>query len=164
MERENDAEGLIDALSAPRVEKSTGLRAAVAVSLGEIGTPEAIPALGGLLSSDPAESVRRVAAKALGQCNDVAATPALRAALDDESERVQMWSIQSLGQLRDRQSVERLIEILEDPDWGLRAYAAKALGEIGDQRAIHALVPMLEDSSSTVRSAAGQALDQLRLG
>jgi HEAT repeat protein len=161
MERERDADGLIEALSVPRVKKSAKLRFAVVTSLGRIGAFEATTVVSELLASDPAESVRCGAAKALGRFDNSAALPALRAALDDESEKVQMWAIRSLGQLRDRESIERLIGKLEDPDWGFRSYAASALGEIGDQRATEALIPRLEDSSSTVRMAASRALQNL---
>lgn len=163
LEKEGNVAGLIEALRAPRVESSAKLRFAVVTNLGRSGAVEAVPVVSQLMLSDPEETVRCAAAKALGQCGDGAALPALRTALDDQSERVQLWAIRSLGQLHDRESVERLIDRLDNPDWGFRAYAAGALGEIGDQRAIPALVPMLEDSSSTVRTAVEQALDKLRL-
>jgi HEAT repeat protein len=161
MERERDVPGLIGALSTPRVEKSSNLRAAVVTSLKRISASDAVPAVSGLLVSDPAESVRRGAAVALGQLGDAEGLPALRAALDDEAEKVQMWAIRSLGELRDRESVERLIEMLDDPDWGIRSFAASALGEIGDQRAIEALVSRLDDSNSTVRLGVEKALGEL---
>jgi HEAT repeat protein len=163
MEKEGDVGGLIAAFDERRVERSPNLRGAVVTSLRRIGDRRAVPAIGVLLLSDPAESVRCQAAKALGELEDDTALPSLRAALDDESDKVRMWATCSLGKLRDRDSVGRLVELLGDADWGLRGYAASALGEIGDQRAIGALLPMLEDSSSTVRAAAEQALGELRL-
>lgn len=161
LEREGDAEGLIAALRAPRVRRSARLRAAVITSLGRTRSAAAAPVLAELLRTDSTETVRRMAARELGDLGDPAVLPALRAALADPSDRVQMWAIRSLGRLRDRESVEAMVGLLRDSDWGLRSYSAAALGEIGDQRAIDPLIPLLVDDNRTVRLAAGRALEAL---
>jgi HEAT repeat protein len=163
MEKDGDVAGLVEALDAPRVKGSKSRRAAVVTSLRRIGAPKAVPVLSELLIDDPSETVRRGAAFALGDFNDPAALPALRAALDDESERVRLWAIRSLGQLRDRESVDRLMGMLDDPEWGHRQFAATALGEIGDERATASLTRLLDDPNPAVRQAASVALDPLRL-
>lgn len=161
LEREGDAEGLIAALQTPKIKRSARRRAAVATSLSRIHSTPSATMLAEMLRTDSAESVRRMAARGLGDIGDPEALPALRAALDDPSDQVQMWAIRSLGRLGDRESVETLIGLLKDSDWGLRSYSAAALGEVGDQRAIDPLVPLLGDESRTVRLAAGRALEAL---
>lgn len=158
MEKEGDVAGLVEALEAPRVQRSNSRRAAVVTSLRRIGASKAVPVLSDLLLSDDSEAVRRGAAFALGDFDDAAALPALRAALDDDSERVRLWAIRSLGRLRDRESVDRLIGMLDDPEWGHRQFAATALGEIGDERAVAPLARLQDDSNLAVRRAAAEAL------
>jgi HEAT repeat protein len=158
MEKEGDVAGLIEALDALRVKRSKSRRAAVVTSLRRIGAAKAVPVLSELLKSDPSEAVRRGAAFALGDFDDAAALPAVRAALDDESERVRLWAIRSLGRLQDRESVERLMGMLDDSEWGHRQFAATALGEIGDDRAMPSLARLLDDPNPAVRRAATEAL------
>lgn len=164
MEREGDVASLISALESSRIQRSKSRRAAVVTSLRKIGFPKAVPVLSELLQVDPSEAVRRGAALALGGFDDPTALPALRAALDDDSDRVQLWAIRSLGQLRDYASVERLMEMCGDPDKAHRQFAALALGDIGDQRAAAALAPLLDDSDRMVRRQARQALTRLGVG
>lgn len=161
MEEDGDVEGLIAALEAPKLRKSANLRSAAVIALGRVGDAQAVPVICGLLLSDSAESVRRSAAKALGEFEDPQALAALRSALDDESERVQLWAVQSIGRLRDRESVDRLIGMLDNPDWGFRSYAASALGEIGDQRATEPLIRRIQDQNGTVQLAVISALRKL---
>src|SRR5690349_14252591 len=104
MEREGSVEELIEALGSPQIQKSANLRSAVVVAMSRIGDPSAVSVIADLLLSDSAESVRRAAARALGQFGDSRALPPLRTALQDESKTVQLWAIQSLGRLRDRES------------------------------------------------------------
>jgi len=163
MEKEGDVAGLVEALDAPRVKRSKSRRAAVVTSLRRIGAPQAVPVLSELLKSDPSEAVRRGAAFALGDFDDAAALPAVRAALDDESERVRLWAIRSLGRLQDRGSVERLMGMLDDSEWGHRQFAATALGEIGDDRAMPSLARLLDDPNPAVRRAATEALHRFGL-
>lgn len=161
MERARDAAGLIAALKAPRVSRSDHLRTAVIIALRRAQLSQAVPEVIGLLLSDPAVAVRRAAANALGEFGDPAALPALRQALDDDSETVQLWAIRSIGRLRDRESVDHLIDLLDSPDSGFRSYAAQALGQIGDQRATEPLISHLGDSSGTVQIAICLALREL---
>jgi HEAT repeat protein len=71
----------------------------------------------------------------LGDFDDAAALPALRAAIDDESERVRLWAIRSLGRLQDRESVERLmgmlVRLLDDSNPAVRRAATEALHPFG---------------------------------
>lgn len=164
MEKEGDVAGLIAALDAPQVKRSKNHRAAVVTSLRKTGDPKAVPVICQLLQSDSSETVRCGAAFSLGDFNDQAALPALRAALDDESEKVRLWAIRSLGQLRDRDSVERLIEMLDDSEWGHRQFAADALGEIGDERAVAHLVRLTGDSNLAVRKSVAGALRAFGVG
>jgi HEAT repeat protein len=161
MERAGDAEGLLESLDAPRVARSDHLRTAVVIALRRAGLVQAVPAVSDLLLTDPADSVRRAAANALGEFGDPAASPALRRALDDESTTVQLWVIKSIGRLRDRESVERLTGFLDSPNWGYRSYAAQALGDIGDQRATEPLLAHLDDPKGAVQIAICLALCRL---
>jgi HEAT repeat protein len=161
MEKDGDVEGLINALDAPKVKKSAHLRAAIIIALSRVGDAKAVSVILDLLKSDPADSVRRMAAKALGQFDDPRPLPSLRAALADETTAVQLWAIQSLGLLRDRESVDHLIEMLDSPDWAFRSYAARALGEIGDHRATEPLLRHVQDKKGTVQIAVLSALRKI---
>lgn len=161
MERSGDVRALIDTLDVPAVKEAGRLRHAVVSALGRIGSNEAVAVVVDLLLSDPEESVRRAAARALGQLGDTSALPALRLALADESKRVQLWAVRSIGLLRGRESIDQLVEMLDSPDWGFRSYAAGALGEIGDQRATEPLLRHIQDPKGTVQIGVLSALRKL---
>ncbi|HEX8686516.1 MAG TPA: HEAT repeat domain-containing protein, partial [Pyrinomonadaceae bacterium] len=76
------ASGFFNRLARRKVEEDEFVRRAAAVSLGQIGGREAVPALVEALADERAPNdVRREAARALGLIGDPAAAPALRAVL-----------------------------------------------------------------------------------
>jgi len=132
------------------------VRRAAAQALGQIGDPQATPALIQALQ-DKEWVVRGTAAEALGQIGDPQATPALIQALRDEEwevRRAAAWALKKIGP----PAVPALIQALRDEEWEMREAAAKALGQIGDPQATPALIQALRDQNVGVRWAAAWAL------
>jgi len=103
-------------------DKEDGVRAAAAVSLGEVGDETAVVTLANVLSGDAGGSTKK---KSKGERN----TFVLRAVA------------RSLGQIKSRAAVPALITALtnEKFDDDIRREAARSLGMIGDPTAVPAL-------------------------
>jgi len=129
-----------------------------AETLGDLGNPNALPALMERLE-DPAEfpNVRRAAAQALGRLGNPAATPALLAAAAHGDFWMRHAAIEALSQLADERAVEPLIALMRQDAW-TRPAVIKALGNIGHGDAVGELVTALDDSNEAVRAAALEAL------
>jgi len=136
------------------------VRWAAAKALGQIGDPQATPALIQALQ-DKDRDVRRAAAEALGQIGDRQAIPALIEALKDEDEGVRRAAAEALEKIGDPQATPALIQALQDKDRDVRRAAAKALGKIGDRQAVPALIEALKDEDEGVRRAAAEALEKI---
>ena len=108
-----------------------------------------------------ARSIRRDAARALGELEDPRAVEPLIAALGDERSDVRQAAAEALGKIKDPRAVEPLIAALGDERSDMRQAAAKALGAIGDARTMEPLIAALKDAEWRVREAAAQALDHL---
>jgi cyclophilin family peptidyl-prolyl cis-trans isomerase/HEAT repeat protein len=78
------------------------VRRRAALAAGRVGLPEAIEPLSALLAKDEEFEVRQMAAFALGLIGDLAARPALIAALQDPNIIVQGRAAEALGSIGDR--------------------------------------------------------------
>ena len=148
---------LIKALDYP---KHWRVRRDAAEALGEIGDPDAVEPLIGVLRDDN-PSVRMSAAEALGQIGDVRAVEHLLAALKSPAVEVRKSAAEALGQIGDVRAVEPLIAAMKEASWSVRRAAAEALGRIGDPDATDALTAALEDHDSNVRRAATESLEAI---
>lgn len=109
------------------------VRQDTAESLGQIGSPESVPALIEALRRDEVEGVRYQAAAALGLIGTPVALAALVEALrNDESGDVRGRAAEALGQIKDPTAVSVLSDTLHmDSDRRVRAEAFTALKLIG---------------------------------
>ena len=112
------------------------------------------------LRSDSA-TVRRQAARSLGQTGDRSAVAALTNALADRESAVRREAAKALGAIKDGQAVPALLKAMRDDDTNVRLYAAYALGEIKDPAAAEALLQALRDPQWGVRDQAAWALREL---
>ena len=103
---------------------------------------------------DAAMSVRRHAAKALGEIGDVRAVEPLIKALGEGNSS----AAGALGKIGDVRAVEPLIKAFGEGN----SSAAGALGKIGDGRAVEQLIKLLKDESSDVRRNTVKALGKIR--
>ena len=127
--------------------------------------PRSVAALSRALRSDASVEVRRTAAWALGQIENVDAVPALLYALaEDEDIEVRRTAVWALGQIESNDAVDGLVDALGDSDEELRSQAVWALGQIEAPDAIRALTSLLRDPSVRVRSQVAWALGQIEAG
>ncbi|MBK9386420.1 MAG: HEAT repeat domain-containing protein [Planctomycetes bacterium] len=132
---ESGAKDAVPALLAFLADDGADLQARgfACISLGKLGTPEALEALRAQISSRRSRTVPSFAALGLGLARDYASAPALREVLLRKSEdQLRGAFALALGMLRDQASSEHLLTILERGtcDEDLRGYAAIALGMI----------------------------------
>lgn len=159
----------VEPLVRAHIDDDVSVAEAAGDALGKIGGPRAVEVLSrtvtyclspAALPSYPAsaDSVRRSAARALGQIGDANAVRPLISALRDPG--VRAAAITALGQIG-AQAVDLLIGTLRDDDDAhphARALVAEALGQIGDARAVEPLVAALDDADGVVAAAAVAAL------
>jgi HEAT repeat protein len=121
------------------------------------------PLLDDLASPDSAR--RATAATALGRLADVAAVPALIAALGEADADVAREAATSLGMLHNAAAVEPLIAILKNHDGYfhsvVRAAATRSLGQLGDLRAVEPLIAAIKDPIAEASAEAIRALASL---
>ncbi len=111
-------------------------------------------------------SVRRQAARALGQLKEGPSAPALLRTMADEEGEVREAAQEAMVALG-KGAVQSLIRGLEKPHWFVRQGSAIALGRICDPRALEPLVSKLADSDRSVVAEVKKALinyDKLALG
>lgn len=114
------------------------------------------------LSSDDEEE-RFDAAVSLSILRSKEAAAALRAALDDVSERVRAAAINGLAGMGDTQSASLIAaKLLEDKSLHVRKQAAYALGELQSSESRSSLIVALRDKNAEMRGAAAFALGQYR--
>ncbi|MBP7633021.1 HEAT repeat domain-containing protein [Candidatus Ozemobacteraceae bacterium] len=127
-----------------------------------IHDPEVIPTLVEALQNPyEVESVRYLAAEALGDSGDERAGTPLLKALKDENVAVRYSAAAALSNMRDEKTVGALIDALNDDNEFVRSSVAYALGTIGDRRAMEALLGRIDDGSEVVRFSVGKALGGL---
>jgi len=127
-----------------------------------IHDPEVIPTLVEALQNPyEVESVRYLAAEALGDSGDERAGTPLLKALKDENVAVRYSAAAALSNMRDEKTVGALIDALNDDNEFVRSSVAYALGTIGDRRAMEALLGKIDDGSEVVRFSVGKALGGL---
>jgi HEAT repeat protein len=109
--------------------------------------------------SDASIVVRRAAAGALGDLDDLkSAPPGLVAALRSGDPELRHHAANALAEIADPATTAALVELLSDRNSEIRRHAAEALGEIGTPDAIKALTRALEDADPEVRRATVEAL------
>jgi HEAT repeat protein len=118
-----------------------------------------------VVQQDPAPSVRRVAAWALGQLESREAGDVLAGVLNRDSDaKVREMSAWALGHTESRNGTAALTNALsKDAEDNVRETAAWALAQIEDRNAVDALATAAAgDRSSRVRGTAAWAIGQLR--
>jgi len=101
---------------------------------------QAVPVLGGVVTTGRSAAQRRNAVWALTRMSAVEARAAVRPALDDRDQSVRRAALHSAGLWRDAGAVAQLLDALASRLPALRRGAAEALGRIGDRRAVPALL------------------------
>jgi HEAT repeat protein len=119
------------------------IRAAAAFALGNMHTPEVVPALAKALA-DKDVNVRFEAASALSRTPGAAAVPALLTALRDKDEDVRAAVVEALAAAKDARAVDHLLRRAEkDPAAGVRGMAAIALANLKAAAAVEPLMARL---------------------
>ncbi|MGQ9509837.1 MAG: HEAT repeat domain-containing protein [Thermodesulfobacteriota bacterium] len=113
-------------------------------SLGEIGSPKAVPVLISLLSHSHPE-IRSKAARALGKMKDLSVVPALLRMENEHVWYVRLQVCRALGLLKDHRGIHFLMNHLLDTNWQVRAAAAEALLKI-ESAAFSAIAQTLKES------------------
>ncbi len=114
-------------------------------------------------NADP--ELRSIAGWILARLGRSWATPALSAALNDQTTQVRRSAAQALGDLGDPQALQPLLDAASrDEDAEVRMFALRSLGLLGDLRAFEPLISRLVDQQETpkVRGMAAEALADLR--
>ncbi|QDV31700.1 Phycocyanobilin lyase subunit alpha [Planctopirus ephydatiae] len=165
------------------------VREAVATALGDLGQPEATPALIEMFDDEVPE-VRRNAIASIGKLRDAracramivmalqephfrfasldaitkmgtAATGSLQQILQEKDPGYALEAAVVAGRTRDTKLIEPLLKLLGNSFAIVRGQAAESLGQIGDKKATGPLCKLLEDPEQGVRVAAAGALARL---
>lgn len=132
------------------------VRRFLAVALGRIGHPVAVPVLTTHLADADSE-VRVNSLWALGSIEDPAAAPAAAELLRDDDAGVRTMAAYVLGVLGNPAAREPLAVSLNDPVPAVRWNAAVALGRMGDPAGYDQLVKMIDrDHLATVPGVAAE--------
>ncbi len=111
--------------------------------------------------NDRDDSIRRRAAKVLGEVRDPRAVPALIPLLHDDYYSIRREAAAALVTIG-APAMDAVVSALGDPDGDVRKRAADVLSEIGDARAVEALRDLLNDEDWYVRRAAEDAVERIR--
>jgi HEAT repeat protein len=125
-----------------------------AYALGRIGGPESIAPLQRALK-DREETVRVLAAGALGVAAGADAMPDLLKILSDERETqfLRQKAAETLGELRDPRAIPILVAAIDDGESEIADSAAEALRRIGGQQVIQALLAQISGKGGDGRDA-----------
>lgn len=150
------ASPLVDALG--RCDDLVKLHAAH--SLGQIGSPMAVPALITALNN-ASRSVRLEATGALGQIKSPLTASALAERLTDRDLGVQAQAAQALKNIG-VPALPALVAMLKNPASNTRSVAARTLGQMGIEQVVLFLVEVLQnDAFPYVRCDAARALGEI---
>jgi HEAT repeat protein len=158
---EDEAERARAALLPYLEDSSPDVRYMVALSLGRLGSQEAVEPLMELYRSDPELMPRQAAVAALGELGDTRATEVLLEALSDELPDLRFQATSALTQVNPAAAAAPLRRALGDEDPEVRASAAAGLGDLGDAQAADELHQLADDDSVAVRIEAAVALSKL---
>ena len=147
----------VDPLMADLFAREDVIREVIAVVLGRVGNPRALPTLQGLLQ-DRNGHVRQAAAAALGEIRDPGAIPSLLPVLADLYPNVQEGAVKALMAMKESLPRSTLLDYLRRDASALRANAAFLLGQVKEEKAVSSLVLLLNDPDQAVRKAAVDAL------
>lgn len=162
---QEDRVGLVGVLSGLADDPEPFVRWRVALALGELGHPAALPALR-KLATDPHANTRLRAAVAAGMLDDQDAVPLLERLVGDpykigEHFVVRAFAAMGLGRLASPAGLDALVRLARDEDPVVRWNAVVALGDVGDPQAAQALVEALKDAIPFVRGHAAIALAEI---
>ena len=160
---------------APREEALTALRDAVLCRLlGELGGPEAAPALLGVLAEpavDARAEARLRAAEALGKLREALSAAQVEEAAEhalgllerarDARERSVL--LRAIGRLRSASAARPVAALADDrseKNVQVRRAALAALGAAGDAHSMRTVIETLESDEAYVREAAAAALER----
>lgn len=110
---------------------------------------------------DRDDSIRRRAAKVLGEIGDPRAVPGLMNLLHDDYYSVRR-EVETAFVAMGVPAMESVVSALDDPDGDVRRRAADVLTEIGDVRAIAPLERIFDDEDWYARKAAENAVARIR--
>lgn len=165
-ERTSLAEGIRDAFA--RSAGDPEPRAALAVALGLLRSPDSRTVLEDELANGKDTALRGSAAVALGMIGDPASVVPVHRALVEKGDRTLLLDTAlAAGLLRDAGAVPFLSGVLRDSQSSVFSLgcAAQALGRIGDGRAVDPLADILEDPLDQyqvlTRALAAVALGQI---
>jgi len=127
--------------------------------LGEIGDPEAVPALIEALA-DP--TISWLAAESLGKIGDPRAVEPLIGVLSSPEKWLRRNAAEALGKIGDTRAVVSLLPLLQDKKHDVREITSRALGILGDTTAVPALEALQNDPDPKVREAAARSVRQIR--
>ncbi len=152
------------------------IRAVMASAMGQLGDPQAVPALiRGL--GEPSEerlNIRGACAWALGALKAPEAVSALSALLEDPSPSLRKRAAFALGSIGDREALRVLRQALEDASPPVRWTAAVWMGKGGeslcapvlasflDRRVVEAMPEIQPEERETVLAEAARAAGSLR--
>jgi HEAT repeat protein len=154
------------------------LRQVTAETLGRIGSPLGIKALGTLLDDEDSD-VRSNALIALSKIKDKAVINLLIKALSSRHDQARVLAAKLLGSVGDRTASgvqagllsdhvhktaarSLLIAALESENIDLRRAAATALGQIGVREAVSPLMKLMQDKDSELRANVVESLGNLK--
>jgi len=148
----------------PRAENVDVRRRALSM-LGYPAARRAVEIVIRAMTIEPDASIRKTAARVLGDIGGPKAVEALRAALRDVRKDVAADAARSLGRLGDRKSIPLLRTILDDPeavkDHNIASGVLCALGELEAQEAVPRLLTVLESGASQLHGTAARALGRI---
>jgi len=142
--REGTAAEALDVFEAARgTDEDPRVRRYLALTLGRLKSPSAVPALSGALKDADAET-RIYAALSLGKIGDRQATKPLVEALSDQDPGVRKAAAYALGSLADPAAADALREALHDEQVDVSWNAAVALARMNDPSGAEVLRSMAD--------------------
>jgi HEAT repeat protein len=141
-EHEGLVPGMVDAFDQAK-DDDPRVRHYLALSLGHLKDPSALPSLIDALSDDD-DTTRLYSAWALGNIADRGAVRALEERVGDDDAGVRKMAVYALGSIGDSSAVPRVIVALSDPERDVSWNAAIALAQLGDASGEPQLLKMLD--------------------